>query len=404
VGRYVVKSKCPSYKWVAAAHPYLLTLIAVLSIVALAILQVLFIQLMPQLAIPVFHVTDAIMAGLIVFLSYLSLSRFTKWKRELAEYMKQFDALTEYDSTLYDPSSVISHVVWSVLCLTGFGIFILQYGILLLDMDLYPLLVMYLGIIPAAPEIFVSVFGSTGKNHCFNQIDGDDSGFRDFTPSEVDTAKRLKEFLIRETKYLGIENSFLDNGDYGEFNPELTYRKISFPHCRMFHTYTDESELNFQIWDMGAEPARRLIISHVRRLATPYFSEISLQRRVSALGNLLFLVFFFPVIALLTIPFGSWFIHPLLLIAGILFTWGTSRDYLLHKEAQYSYRDRLKESEYMTDYDLDYYYNEQFRVITRIDIGLFITFLLLSILAETIIFLTTGSTTSSQLCIRIICH
>ncbi|MBD3158882.1 MAG: hypothetical protein GF309_08855 [Candidatus Lokiarchaeota archaeon] len=387
VGRYAAKSQWPFYKWLGAAHPYLLTVIAVFSMATIFIIQVLLLQSLPALSIPLFLVSDTIIAALVVVFSYLSLFRFTKWKRELAEYMKDINALNEYDGTLYDPSSVISNIVWSALCLTGFGIFILQYGILVLDMDIFPPLVIYLGIIPAAPVIFINVFRNIGENHCFDYIERENDELRDFTAFEIETAQQLKELLMQETSSLGVEDSFLDNADYGEFDPDLTYREIPFPHCRMFHTYTDETGLNFQIWDMNAAAAKRLIVSRVRRAATPYFHEVSLRRRLSALGKFLFLIFLFPIMALLTIPFGTQFIHPLLLVVAVILAWSTWRDYILHSEAQQSYRNLLTKSEYMTDYDTRYYYNEQFRIMTRVDIGLFIAFLIMAVLVESILFL-----------------
>jgi hypothetical protein len=387
VGRYAVKSQWPFYRWLGAAHPYLLTVIAAFSMATIFIFQVLLLQSLPALSIPIFLVSDTIIAGLVVVFSYLSLFRFTKWKRKLAEYMKDIGALTEYDGTLYDPSSVISHIIWSALCLTAFGLFILQYGILVLDMDVFPPLLIYLGIIPAAPVIFINVFGNIGENHCFDFTERENGELRDFTAFEIETAQQLKELLMQEARSLGVEDSFLENGGSGEFEPELTYREIPFPHCRMFHTYTDETGLNFQIWDMDAAAAKRLIVSRVRRAATPYFHEVSLRRRLSALGKFLFLIFLLPIMALLTIPFGTQFIHPLLLVGGVIFAWSTWRDYILHSDAQQSYRNLLRKSEYMTDYDTRYYYNEQFRIMTRVDIGLFITFLILAVLVESILFL-----------------
>jgi len=112
---------------------------------------------------------------------------------------------------------------------------------------------------------------------------------------------------------------------------------------------------------------------------------LGLRWRILALFNLLFLIFFYLALPIVSYAFGILGTQ-LTILAGVIIMIVTSRiNYRNHENAQMSYQSFLEESKYMTDYDKKYYYDSLFGNMTKYDIKMLAAFLILAAVVEVII-------------------
>lgn len=385
-GRFVVKQMFPGYKWLLAAHPYRFAVIPSLLIVLVTLLELLGITAFQDLSISISIISEIIIASILIFFSYTASLRYHKWKSEFSEYMREIDAVTAYDGDEYETDQHASVLTMASSAGISILLLILKSEVSAIELDIISPIAL-VALFASALTLFVEMQRGFFDESCFDETDWIDDELRDPTTSEANIASRLSAQIAGEIDELNLSDYFERETGLDASKIDVDYREIPFPHCRLFHYYTDEDTLIFEVNDLNQPSAIHFVDSRLRRLATPYFKELGLRWRVLIIFNLLFLIFFYLTLPLVWYAFGILGGQLTLLAGGIIMMVTSWINYKNHQKAQESYRSLLDESKYMTDYDKQYYYDSLFANMTAYDIKLLAAFLVLAAIVELIIYL-----------------
>jgi hypothetical protein len=330
--------------------------------------------------------SEIIIASILLFFSYTAALRYHKWKAELSEYMKRIDAVTAYDGDAYEIDRHTSVVVFASSALIAILTLMLKSEVSGIELNIISPIAL-VGFFGSALTLFIDMQRGFFDESCFTESDWENNELREPTESEVRTASRLRALVEAEIHELNLSEYFEQETDLDASKIDVQYRKISFPHCRLFHYYAHQDTLIFEINDLSESSAKHFIDSRLRRLATPYFRELGLRWRILILFNLLFLVFFYLVLPIISYAVGLLGAQLTLLGGVITMSVTTIINYRNHENAQMVYQSLLDKSKYMTDYDKKYYYDSLFGNMTEYDIKILAAFLVLAAITEVIIYL-----------------
>ncbi len=379
VGRYAVRKKWPSYKWFIADRPNLVVLTGFVAIVAISIIHLLLGRALPQYSLAFSIVTDVGIGGILVGFSYALAIRHPRWRRELVEELSKLGGLTEFDDDRYEVTKSPAQIAWPFLAFVAFMLLILRPAVLTLDFNSYPPIIFFLALLVSIPSFFIAQYKALDHNPCWDEIGNDDGELLELTRQEKETAEKLKALIAAEIAALELHDLFEEDTGCTADDLRVVFRESRFPQCRWFTFYEEDSRLTFEIHDMGAEEAKRLTVAKLRRLATPMFSQVSLRRRLLVVFNLIFLLGYILIVAVIGATLGEHLVHIFLILGGIVLGYTTRLNIVLHRESQQALRKLLKESDHMTDFHWGYYYETALGGAIRIDVAMFVAYVLAAI-------------------------
>ncbi len=385
-GRFAAKQKFPGYKWLLAVHPYRFAVIPSFLILVVTFIQLLLIAVFPDLSVSISIISEVAISSILIVFSYTASLRYYKWKTEFSEYMREIGAVTAYDGDAYEIDRHASVLTMASSAGIAVLMLVLKSEVPGIELDMISPIAL-VGLFASALTLFNEMQRGFFDESCFDEADWVDDKLRDPNTSEANTASRLSTLIAAIIDELNLSDYFERETNLNASKIDVQYREIPFPHCRLFHYYADEGTLVFEINDLNESSARHFVDSRLRRLATPYFKELGLRWRILALFNLLFLIFFYLALPIVSYAFGILGAQ-LTILAGVIIMIVTSRiNYRNHENAQMSYQSFLEESKYMTDYDKKYYYDSLFGNMTKYDIKMLAAFLILAAVVEVIIYL-----------------
>jgi hypothetical protein len=384
-GRYAVKETWPFHKWYVADRPYLVGLAGFALILTISALQFLLGLTLPQYMLSIAIAADTAIAGGVIGFSYLISLRHTLWRRHLIVLLSSLGTLTEYEGKKYEITYYPGGMTWPALCIPAILMVLLRTEIPRFGFNVYPPIILLLTIVASAPSLFIGLNRPNADEPCWGEIGDDEGELNELTEDEEGAARELENLIADEIERVELQNLFKEETQCNTDHLQVIFRTTRFPQCRWFSYYEDDSRLTFEIHDIGVEPAKRLAIVRLRRLATPLFSQTSLRRRMLILFNLIFVIAYWIAVVLVGTVLGIPALQVLILAGAIILGYSTRLNVIMHRESQNVFHELLEESEYLTDFDREYYYDEKFGDAVRADMGILWAYALFAIIAELLV-------------------
>jgi hypothetical protein len=383
IGRFVTRYTWSSHDWLLLNHPGLHALASLVLLITLPAISYLLALAFLDYHLWIVMVTVVFIVVFSVWAAYQVSRRSFRLLRKFTIEMADLKCMTEYDSKDYRGDPHLVAIGGTIICILGAMVSIFLSTTFYLQEPLFVGLPVVVLLLAAIYFLIVPTWASINSNLCY-QSDEEDEQEEESEDDKFEDNKYLHDAFKDLIDKMDLKRS-ISSKHGGEFNElRARFSETRYAQCRGLYDYIEEGTFFIDIEDLNIDAARRYGTAVLATGSIPFYTELSLKRRLIPL-----LAFFFGLIMLLVAFIGSLTLSKefgigALLFSGVVFTWMWYIGWKQNEQARRDLPVALQKTEIFKEYEMALYNDMMFSMSARFDRGLLagflITFVVLGVL------------------------
>jgi hypothetical protein len=374
MGRFVIESSWSRNDWTLLNHPGLHALASLVLLIALPAISFLLAFAFLDYRYWIVLLTLVAIIGVSLWTANQITRKSVRLLREFTIEMADLKCMTEYDAKDYRGDPHLVAFGGTIICIFGTIVSILLSTTFYLQEPLLvgsPLVVL---LIAAIYFLITPTWMSINSNLCY-QSDEEDEQEDESEDDKFENNKYLHDAFKDLIERMDLKESISSNhgGEFDEFRARFS--ETRYVQCRGLYDYIKEGTFFIDIEDLSIDTAKRYGAAVLATGSIPFYTEMSLKRRLIPLFN-----FFFGLIMLLVALIGSFTLSKefgisVLLFTGVAFTWIWHFGWKQNEQARRALPVALRKTEIFKEYEVDFYSDMMFSMTVRFDLSLLMGFL-----------------------------
>jgi hypothetical protein len=385
IGRFVIRQSWSSHDWLLLSHTDLYALTSLVLLITLPAISYLLAYAFLDYRVWIVMVTLALIIVFSIWAANQISRKSVKLLRKFTTEMADLNCMTEYDSKDYTGDPHLVAIGGTIICTFGTLVSILLSTTYYLQDAFFvgvPIIVLLLS---AMYFLIAPIWMSIDSNLCYQSDAADEQEEEEADDDKFEDNQYLHDVFKDLIEKMDLKRS-ISSKHGAEFNEiRARFSETRYAQCRGIYDYIEEGTLFIDIEDLNLNAARRYGTALLATGSIPFYTELSLKRRIIQL-----VAFFFGLIMLLVALIGSLtlskeFSIGALLFTSVVFTWMWHIGWKQNEQARRDLPRTLRKTEVFKEYEVHLYSDMMFSMTARFDIGLLTGFLTAFLVLGTLI-------------------
>jgi hypothetical protein len=385
IGRFVIRQSWSSHDWSLLSHTDLYALTSLVLLITLPAISYLLAYAFLDYRVWIVMVTLALIIVFSIWAANQISRKSVKLLRKFTTEMADLNCMTEYDSKDYTGDPHLVAIGGTIICTFGTLVSILLSTTYYLQDAFFvgvPIIVLLLS---AMYFLIAPIWMSIDSNLCYQSDAADEQEEEEADDDKFEDNQYLHDVFKDLIEKMDLKRS-ISSKHGAEFNEiRARFSETRYAQCRGIYDYIEEGTLFIDIEDLNLNAARRYGTALLATGSIPFYTELSLKRRIIQL-----VAFFFGLIMLLVALIGSLtlskeFSIGALLFTSVVFTWMWHIGWKQNEQARRDLPRTLRKTEVFKEYEVHLYSDMMFSMTARFDIGLLTGFLTAFLVLGTLI-------------------